>query len=461
MEKLNTVSDSEKCPSCGSSLFFAADKGVLVCSFCGSTFDPEKIALTKLIELPDNAPEDDASDADEDKYQIVCNFCGAAVITDEHTISTFCAFCGSPSLVKARLTDKFRPEALIPFTVTAEEAADKVIAYAKTKKYTPSDFLKKENISKITGLYVPFWLIDAKCHSSARFTAYKYRKALRERHNVENELQFGVKDVPFDASPAIPDSLMEAIEPFDTSKLIPFSTLYLQGYYAQKFELTSEELSERILVRIGRYGEQLAKESLTGFSAHDLRGASAGVDELRQRYVLCPVWFLNYQYEGGTYSFAVNGQTGKTDGYMPVSKSKRMRALTAYWIVTSFIALLTVVIPLIALAFACYKIITSLLQSSVLIVVLLCMFSLILVGTYYVLMFAPKWNIPFSPNPILSKGLNKVYMNRRNKYYEILNETAVLVNDRPKAEEYIDTSVKSDLQTRDILEGTETILQHE
>ncbi|MBR1458025.1 MAG: hypothetical protein IJ595_01435, partial [Oscillospiraceae bacterium] len=35
-----------------------------------------------------------------------------------------------------------------------------------------------------------------------------------------------------------------------------------------------------------------------------------------------PVWFMNYQYQGKTYSFAINGQTGKQAGTPPLDTGK-------------------------------------------------------------------------------------------------------------------------------------------
>ena len=37
---------------------------------------------------------------------------------------------------------------------------------------------------------------------------------------------------------------------------------------------------------------------------------------------MLPVWFLNYKYKGKDYEFAMNGQTGKIEGYLPVSVPK-------------------------------------------------------------------------------------------------------------------------------------------
>ena len=40
------------------------------------------------------------------------------------------------------------------------------------------------------------------------------------------------------------------------------------------------------------------------------------------RYALLPVWFMTTRYKDKTYAFAINGQTGKMSGKLPVSRGK-------------------------------------------------------------------------------------------------------------------------------------------
>ena len=45
------------------------------------------------------------------------------------------------------------------------------------------------------------------------------------------------------------------------------------------------------------------------------------------KYGLFPVWFLNTKWNGQTYSFAMNGQTGHLIGDLPVGKTLAVK----YW----------------------------------------------------------------------------------------------------------------------------------
>ena len=46
------------------------------------------------------------------------------------------------------------------------------------------------------------------------------------------------------------------------------------------------------------------------------------VANVKWKYALLPVWFLSYTYRGKLYCYAMNGQTGKFGGSLPLDKKK-------------------------------------------------------------------------------------------------------------------------------------------
>ena len=59
----------------------------------------------------------------------------------------------------------------------------------------------------------------------------------------------------------------------------------------------------------------------------------------KAKYALYPVWLLNTTWNGKKYTFAMNGQTGKFVGDLPVDKSvavKWMLGLTAVFSVLTY-----------------------------------------------------------------------------------------------------------------------------
>ena len=102
---------------------------------------------------------------------------------------------------------------------------------------------------------------------------------------------------------------MEAIEPFDCSELRPFNTSYLQGFYAQRYDLSTDKLSDRILVRLQRYAQETITVTTDRYSAFKADACVVHPYDLEQSYVLLPVWFLNYKYDGVRYTLAMNARS--------------------------------------------------------------------------------------------------------------------------------------------------------
>ena len=444
-----------KCPSCGGKLVFDPVEQKLKCGFCGSTFAPEKIELLKQL------PEIDTGAADEqedDKCEIVCDNCGAVLITDKSTAATSCSFCGSPAIISRRLSKQFRPDYLIPFKITKEEAQEKFIEFARSKKYVPRDYFDKSNLNNIRGIYVPFWIMSSRCQVSARGDGIKQRAVYKDKYSLMSDFDVKYNNVPFDGSLEIADGLMEAIEPFDISQRIPFNSSYLQGFYAQKFNLTTENLCDRILSRMEQYGRETAAMSFSGYDSVKFGACGVRPYDLEHTYALYPVWFLNYKYDDRNYMIAVNGPTGKTDGYLPVDKAKRRARLVGHRIVDILLVLLVVAIfcgLLAALFFAGMRFI----MSGAGLVFLIALFSLAVPGLGLILLGlrvnlqSAKKTEPFFE--FLTRPVAKLSAKRHESYIDLLNETNMIVGPRPSADTYYDSKAKIEFKNNEVFSNIE------
>ena len=326
------MADTIKCPNCGSNLILNADTQKLECSSCGAAFIPDELDVTvEELEKKSETNEETTTDAGNEQpehTEFVCNACGAKLITDSHTAATFCAFCGSPALVGKRLTEKFQPQYIIPFKYSRESAENAFIKWAGKGKWTPFGFVSKNNIKKLTGLYVPFWLfnIDATVHIGGKGTIihshYNYDEY--DYYDFERLGKHRWTNIPLDGETRIDDELMEAIEPFYLNSLIPYDYKYLPGFYADKFDLTASDLSARATKR-GMDGiKHEIQESVSGYSRHTIKWNKSKIDSMEANYALLPVWFLSYKYHDKFYYFAMNGQTGEVAGNLPYSPIKKV-----------------------------------------------------------------------------------------------------------------------------------------
>ena len=448
-------SKDSKCPSCGGKLVFDPVGQVLKCGFCGNTFTPEKIELLNLL------PEIDTGAADEkedDKCAIVCDNCGAELITDKNTSATCCSFCGSPAIITKRLTKQFRPDYLIPFKITKEEAKEKFIEFAKGKKYVPHDYFNKSNLNNIQGIYVPFWIMSSRCKVSVRGDGLKQRAMYKDKYTLMSDFDVKYNYVPFDGSLEIADGLMEAIEPFDISQRVEFNSYYLQGFYAQKFNLTSDNLCDRILLRMQEYGRETAAMSFSGYDSVKFGACGVKPYDLEHTYALYPVWFLNYKYDDKNYMIAVNGQTGKTDGYLPVDKTKRRMRLIGHRTVDALLVILVVAIFLAFLAVLFYLGLQFILSDAGLFFLLALLVCASPLGLLLVMGIMNKFPGCEKAEPFfefLTRPVRKLSAKRHDSYIELLNETNMVVGPRPSAETYYDSKAKIKFENSEVYSNPE------
>ena len=128
--------------------------------------------------------------------------------------------------------------------------------------------------------------------------------------------------IPNDGASKIEDELMEAIEPFNYNELKDFSMSYLSGFYADKYDVDKAAVLPRIKKRLEEGTISTLRNSVTGYSSVTERSKTVNIIKTDWQYMLLPVWFMNYKYNGKVYQFVMNGQTGKMAGKLPLSKPK-------------------------------------------------------------------------------------------------------------------------------------------
>ena len=333
--------NSKKCPGCGANLIFDVAIGSLICRTCGNLYNADTMEMNGSLGI-DN-PEQEYGINDEIDYQdqgnkeIVCNSCGSQIVTDANTAATICPFCGSPTLITRRLTRQFRPDALIPFSVTKDQAQKLFYDHVSSVPHVPRSVLHEVKIKKVTGIYVPFWLISADVtmdiagwtHTVMDGSSYYDPLKQDEKHShaidipVDGTVEFSLSNVPFDASKKISDRLMEACEPFDLSALVPYNASYLSGWLAEKYDAQPKDMYERIKERLDFYCHDIAEQvEFEDTDAFTYNSTYTGITYKNYRVIYCllPVYFMSIEYDDRKYQYAVNGQTGEVCGIVPSSK---------------------------------------------------------------------------------------------------------------------------------------------
>ncbi len=329
-----------ECPCCGGELEFNSDVQKMKCPYCRTEFEMD--ALKGYDEdLKQDVPDEMAWDmqaggewnvGETDGMRLyVCKSCGGEIIGDENLGATTCPYCGNNVVMKGQFAGTLRPDLVIPFQLDKDAAMAAYKKHIQGKRLLPKVFKSQNHIDEIKGIYVPFWMFQADADANMRYKATKVRTWSDSRYNYRETSYYSVvrggrlsfENVPVDGSSKMEDELMESIEPFDMKKAVDFQTAYLAGYLADKYDVDAEACKERANARIKKSTERAFADTVKNFDTVNVEASSVRLSGGRTKYVLCPVWLLNTTWNGQQYHFAMNAQSGKLVGNLPVDKAMR------------------------------------------------------------------------------------------------------------------------------------------
>ena len=139
------------CPNCGGTMQLDPTAGKLRCMFCDSVFTQEEaeafFGSKEQAEAEKSSGSGWGSDADGMKAYS-CSTCGAELLAEENTGTTRCPYCGNSTVIEAAFSGAAKPDLVIPFAFTKEQAIEKYKAYYQKKKLLPRAFLTGSRIRR-------------------------------------------------------------------------------------------------------------------------------------------------------------------------------------------------------------------------------------------------------------------------------------------------------------------------
>lgn len=353
-----------QCPACTGPLHYSAKSGKLACDYCGSSFDVAEIEALYARKEAEAAAAKQAADAKAEAAQAAkaeaaeaaaasggwdisglsrdwgaeadglrvysCPSCGAELICDQSTAATACPYCGNPAIVPGQFSGALRPDSILPFRLSKDDAVQALRAHYKGKPFLPRSFTSANHIEQIQGVYVPFWLFDGGAEGAASYRASNtnvyetgdYEITETRHYHVVRAGSLAFEKIPVDASSKMPDDHMDSIEPFDYAQLRPFSTAYLPGYLADKYDVTIDDSRDRADTRCRETLAQALRDTVTGYGACVTEREDIALRRGKVHYALLPVWMLSTKWRGQDFLFAMNGQTGKLVGDLPTDRGR-------------------------------------------------------------------------------------------------------------------------------------------
>ena len=320
-----------KCPNCGGGLNFDPVNQDFICEYCDSMFKEEDFFVKDEVleaESPETVlpPEQDGF---ENVVLYICPSCGAQVMTDETTAATTCYYCSNPVVLSGKLSGELRPDMIIPFKIDKKGAIQKFKDMCGKKKFLPKDFISDSRLEEIKGVYFPYWYIDCETNGSINATSRQVRTwVVGDIQYTETTVMshfrqgnMSVFNMPEAALKSKDKDIMRYVCPFNCAELVPFSMSYLSGFFAERRNIESAEIETEVNDKIKQFSREKLEKSIERVNIN-VKDSLINVGQKKWSYNLLPVWVLNYKHKDKNYIYALNGQTGKVYGELPVSKGK-------------------------------------------------------------------------------------------------------------------------------------------
>lgn len=347
-----------KCPACTGPLHYVGSSDKLECDYCGSKFDIAEIDklysenVESSVQSDFTSPQVNEWDSSTVMKSYNCPSCGAELICEETTVATSCPYCGNPTVIASQFKGGQMPEYVIPFKIDKKGAIQGLKNYYKGKIFLPNVFSAENHIEEIKGVYVPFWLFSGNVDAKIEFNATEvnshrsgdYMVTTTKHYDVDRSCIVPYDKIPVDASVKMDDAQMDSLEPFDYSELKEFTASYLPGYLAESFDVTSEECFERCKARAENTAYSTILGDLAGYSSVYPKSKKFTIQNEQSSYAFLPVWLLSTKWKDKNYLFAMNGQTGKFIGDLPIDKGKKNRYFWKIALIST--AIITVILSL-------------------------------------------------------------------------------------------------------------------
>ena len=314
-----------KCLNCGAGLIFDPEKQDFLCEYCDSVFKEQDFFKNdeKLNNTQNNNSESETA------LLYICPSCGAEIVTDETTAATTCYYCSNPVVLSGKLGGEMKPDYIIPFKLDKDEAILRFKEMCSKKKFLPKDFISESRLEEIKGVYFPYWYID--CDTSGNINAVskqvkswvvgdiRHTETTIRGHFRQGEMS--VRNMPEAALKGKDIDILRYVCPFDAADFVPFSMSYLSGFFAEKRNIEKSEISVGVNEKIKNFSARKLLDSVEYANA-DIKDSSIRIGDVSWKYNLLPVWVLNYKHKDKNFIYALNGQTGKVYGELPVSFKK-------------------------------------------------------------------------------------------------------------------------------------------
>lgn len=351
---------SVPCNGCGAQMKYNAGIGMMLCDHCGNK--------QELPAARDQIIENSFSDAlrmegtarglDVETRSFDCQNCGAVTMVNNNEPVVLCDFCGSKNINEAAFdTNIIKPAGLLPFSLDEKKAKETFQEWLGKGWFHPSKLSDVAKLSKLAGMYVPFWTYDA--HTDSHWNAdagyYYYVTEYYTDANGERQsrqvrkvrwvpangfYQHWFDDVLVIGSKGVSQSRIQNIYPFPLENVVNYDSRYILGWKAEVYGVDLEQGYQTADDIMDQHIRSACARMVPGDTYRNLRVNTHKYD-ITFKHILLPVWIAAYIYNDKSFQVVVNGVTGKISGEKPLSVWKIALAILVFALLVAGVYLLT------------------------------------------------------------------------------------------------------------------------
>lgn len=307
------------CPQCGARMVYTANGQSLHCEHCGY-----KQQVTKSIT---DAKEQDffvgmaiarGHQSPVAAQVFSCKGCGARFFLPPQTISTTCAYCGSPHVVREeQRKDILLPNGIIPHKFTQKAVTKLFEIWLRKNKVNP-----ESTPQPLRGVYLPVWTFDIigniVYYEEVDDNDPNGIELFNHKSTVPRDYYMHFDDLCVPASRRQENLFKKLLPTYDLKEMNDYKPDFLANWGAEVYDipmadasldardLALKEARQKIEIR-------MPTTAVAGISPGDIQITSF-------KLVLLPVWFSTFRVSEQEVFIFINGQNGSALTEPPVRK---------------------------------------------------------------------------------------------------------------------------------------------
>ncbi|MCM1195121.1 MAG: hypothetical protein NC332_04215, partial [Firmicutes bacterium] len=333
--RVNHEAVQRTCPNCGASLRFNPKDGKLYCEHCKSSLDFGNSREVRERDFKELMEFDTWDESKVSYYR--CKNCGASTVLSRTTLATSCPYCASPVVLDERKTGLVRPDSLVPFELTEEQAEAQLKLWKKRKLYAPNSFRKNGKSHGIKGVYTPAWTFDfatvsqydgrlgKTCTRTVRRNGKSYTETYVKWFSVNGTTEKHFDDIFVSGNSHVSAKDFRQLNLTNQAKYVVYNDGFLAGYIADNYTVSPEDAYRAARKQADN---AIYNDIMSYYGADHDGGLTVKTTEISRsfKYMMLPMYVATDKHRGKVYRQYVSGvycdsekSKAKVCGKSPVS----------------------------------------------------------------------------------------------------------------------------------------------